>query len=155
MNYRQLNVIVYILATGVYLCLTCSTHLSAAENVPWTWNIKPGLSEQFMNEDPLETSVPGIAAKAAIVFFQRYISPADGPRCNFYPSCAEYCKSAIQKHGFIKGIILFEDRFMRDHGFGFDYYPEVWVGNQFLYFDPVFMNDFWWHDTFQKESREK
>lgn len=36
--------------------------------------------------------------------------------CCFEPSCSEYCKQAIIKHGLIRGLILFLKRFKRCNG---------------------------------------
>ena len=41
-----------------------------------------------------------------IVFYQKNISPWQGPRCKYYPTCSEYTKQAIQKYGVLKGCIL-------------------------------------------------
>lgn len=49
----------------------------------------------------------------AIEFYQRTLSPDHGPRrsqypfgyCKYTPSCSEYCKQAIQKHGPVAGTL--------------------------------------------------
>ncbi|NGX39885.1 MAG: putative membrane protein insertion efficiency factor [Chlamydiae bacterium] len=41
-----------------------------------------------------------------ILFYQKAISPLLGDCCRFHPSCSEYCKEAIEKHGSLKGIWL-------------------------------------------------
>lgn len=41
-----------------------------------------------------------------INFYQRYISPAFGHRCIYYPTCSEYTKQAVDKYGIIKGSML-------------------------------------------------
>ena len=41
--------------------------------------------------------------------YKKYISPIfhfHGIECKYYPTCSEYCKQAIEKYGFIKGIFL-------------------------------------------------
>ncbi len=43
---------------------------------------------------------------AAIVFYQRLISPFLGPTCRFYPSCSQYAKDAVLKHGVFRGVWL-------------------------------------------------
>lgn len=53
-----------------------------------------------------------------INFYQKYISPLKRPSCIFlpiYPSCSEYTKNAIEKHGPIKGIFLGSKRILRCH----------------------------------------
>lgn len=43
---------------------------------------------------------------AVIGAYQRWISPALGPRCRFYPSCSQYAKTAIEVHGALRGAGL-------------------------------------------------
>lgn len=50
-----------------------------------------------------------------IRFYQKQISPIDGPRSHFYPSSSQYALLAIQKHGVLKGIALGCDRLMREN----------------------------------------
>jgi putative membrane protein insertion efficiency factor len=51
------------------------------------------------------------------------ISPLLPSACRFHPTCSEYMKEAIEKHGVIKGIGLGLHRLSRCHPFhqgGFD-----------------------------------
>ncbi len=41
-----------------------------------------------------------------IVAYQRVVSPLIGPRCRFYPSCSQYAKQAVLKHGIVRGVPL-------------------------------------------------
>jgi len=41
-----------------------------------------------------------------IKFYQFFISPILGVNCRFHPSCSEYVKDSIMKHGNIKGVWL-------------------------------------------------
>jgi len=143
---KIVHVIIHSSMTGFFLLLFLILAIPpcSAMDAPWEWNTEKAPAGQDM--ESIETGVPGLVAKAAIGFFQNRISPADGPRCKFYPSCSEYCKTAINRHGFILGSIMFADRFMRDHGWVSDDYPVVWINGQQLYFDPLYMNDFWWFD---------
>ena len=63
---------------------------------------------------------------APIIAYQRYISPAFGPRCRYAPSCSAYALQAIRVHGPIKGLILGAWRLLRcnpwSHG-GVDHVP--------------------------------
>jgi uncharacterized protein len=38
-----------------------------------------------------------------ITLYQRLISPLFAPRCRFYPSCSEYAKEVVTRHGVLKG----------------------------------------------------
>jgi putative membrane protein insertion efficiency factor len=55
--------------------------------------------------------------------YQRFVSPALGPRCRYYPSCSEYAVQAVQRFGILRGLLLAGWRLLRcnpwSHG-GFD-----------------------------------
>ena len=55
----------------------------------------------------------GAIVSAPIVVYQRFISPAFGPRCRYAPSCSTYALQAIRVHGPIKGFILGAWRLLR------------------------------------------
>jgi uncharacterized protein len=60
---------------------------------------------------------------APISAYQRWISPALGPRCRYYPSCSNYAIEAITELGPIRGAILAGWRLLRCNPFskgGFD-----------------------------------
>jgi len=48
-----------------------------------------------------------------IRFFQEYISPTDGARCQFAPTCSAFGHRAINEHGPLLGILMTADRLMR------------------------------------------
>lgn len=48
-------------------------------------------------------------------FYQKFVSPALGEHCRFYPSCSEYCYLAIQKYGILKGLFFGMKRILRCH----------------------------------------
>lgn len=41
-----------------------------------------------------------------ILFYQRCITPFTPPSCRFTPTCSEYARQAILKHGPFKGLAL-------------------------------------------------
>ncbi|MCL2538306.1 MAG: membrane protein insertion efficiency factor YidD [Alphaproteobacteria bacterium] len=60
-----------------------------------------------------------------IEFYQICISPIFGGRmaCRFTPTCSEYAKAAIEKHGSLKGTKMAASRICRCRpggGFGYD-----------------------------------
>lgn len=65
--------------------------------------------------------------------YQIGVSPLLGPRCRFTPSCSEYAREAIQRHGPGRGTWLALKRLARCHPFhagGYDPVPEdPWKSN--------------------------
>lgn len=88
-----------------------------------------------------ENSSPGI-----IQFYQKYISPVDGDRCSMYPSCSEYLKQSIKKHGIATGWIMGMDRLVRCGRDEVELSESVRINGKKHTFDPVENNDFWWSD---------
>lgn len=68
-------------------------------------------------------SRPRSAVVVVLRAYQRWISPAFGPRCRYYPSCSEYAVQAVQRFGILRGLVLAAWRLLRcnpfSHG-GFD-----------------------------------
>lgn len=66
------------------------------------------------------------AALLAIRLYQLALSPFFGGQCRFFPSCSEYTRQAVEKHGVWKGIRLGGKRLLKCHPFhpgGIDYVP--------------------------------
>ncbi|HDG97747.1 MAG: membrane protein insertion efficiency factor YidD [Deltaproteobacteria bacterium] len=63
---------------------------------------------------------------ALIRLYQLAISPFLPPCCRFHPSCSEYARQALEKHGIVKGGILSLLRISKCHPFnpgGYDPVP--------------------------------
>lgn len=45
--------------------------------------------------------------------YKRWISPLLGARCRFYPSCSDYARQAIERHGSARGSVLALWRILR------------------------------------------
>jgi uncharacterized protein len=52
---------------------------------------------------------------ALIAVYQKTISPLLGSHCRFYPSCSQYAKEAVLKHGVLRGTRLASARILRCH----------------------------------------
>ncbi len=48
-------------------------------------------------------SFPARAMALAIRGYQRFVSPAFPPACRFTPTCSEYARQAILRHGALAG----------------------------------------------------
>ena len=60
-----------------------------------------------------------------ISFYQLAISPLLGPSCRFTPTCSEYARQALMKHGPIKGLYLAIWRILRCNPWGGSGYDPV------------------------------
>lgn len=75
----------------------------------------------------------------AITFYRSFISPTQGPRCGFYPSCSTFGLQAVRDYGPLRGALMTADRLTRCNLLkapGHDYYllPDGKL------FDPVSSN---------------
>jgi len=78
-----------------------------------------------------------------ITFYQKFISPAAGHRCQMRPSCSAYSKEAIQTHGFFLGWVMTCDRLMRCGRDETHLSPGILTPEGRLTLDPLSGNDFW------------
>jgi len=61
-----------------------------------------------------------------ITLYQKLFSPWLPPTCRFTPSCSQYAKDALKKHGAVHGLILAVKRLLKCHPFhagGYDPVP--------------------------------
>ena len=50
---------------------------------------------------------------ALLALYKRLLSPLLGQRCRFHPSCADYARAAIARHGALRGGLLAGWRILR------------------------------------------
>jgi len=63
---------------------------------------------------------------ALIRAYQYALRPMLGSNCRFYPSCSDYAREAIERHGALRGLWLAVRRVARCHPYhpgGFDPVP--------------------------------
>ena len=60
-----------------------------------------------------------------IKIYQTLISPLLPSTCRFSPTCSEYSKQSLIKHGLIKGSILSIKRILKCHPWGRNGYDPV------------------------------
>jgi len=61
-----------------------------------------------------------------ITLYQKLASPWMPPACRFTPTCSQYAKEALVKHGVLRGLYLAARRLARCHPFhrgGYDPVP--------------------------------
>ena len=62
-----------------------------------------------------------------ISLYKKLVSPLLPGRCRFHPTCAEYAREALQRHGLLKGAAMAAGRILRCHPLhpgGVDKVPE-------------------------------
>lgn len=75
-----------------------------------------------------------------ILFYQHFITPYTPPSCRFTPTCSEYGRQALLKHGPIKGLLLTLWRILRCN---------PWGGSGY---DPVPPKGKWRNETTEKDD---
>jgi len=63
--------------------------------------------------------------RAAIRAYQLLLSPLIGPRCRHLPSCSDYAREALERHGSARGSWLALRRLARCHPWGTSGYDPV------------------------------
>ncbi len=53
--------------------------------------------------------------KIVIRLYQLFVSSMLPSRCRFFPSCSEYYCLAIEKHGELRGFLMFLNRIKKCH----------------------------------------
>lgn len=75
------------------------------------------------------------------------LSGVRASQCPMFPSCSEYMRQAIAKHGVAKGWLMGTDRLMRCGHDEIRLGRKVQVNGVYKIYDPVSHNDFWWADA--------
>ena len=74
------------------------------------------------------TARPGLAARFACLLIRAYqhlAPPLMRGSCRFSPSCSEYARESVERHGFVRGIGLAARRVARCHPLGASGYDPV------------------------------
>jgi hypothetical protein len=85
-------------------------------------------------------------------FYARRLSNVDARRnCRFLPTCGDYGREAIRKHGWLLGWLMGCEHAMRWHRDPRPYRRAV-VDGHVRFLDPVTDNDFWFRQPFRREQ---
>lgn len=131
----------------IILAMCCASLLGYTSGARGEDNFTPwGFAVQGMKsaDSKTELSWPATLLKGGLLIFSKYISPIDGDRCNMYPTCAAYGREAVEKHGFMGGLILTVDRLIHESD-EINTAPRIIKWDRLRYLDPVSNNDFWWY----------
>ena len=61
------------------------------------------------------TKAQGSLGSFFIQVYRDYLSPIDGSRCPYAPTCSRYGQESFQRHGYLKGSLMTADRLIRCH----------------------------------------
>ncbi|GBC60751.1 membrane protein insertion efficiency factor Yid D [Desulfonema ishimotonii] len=84
---------------------------------------------------------------SAVVRFYRgplnHLEAVRHGECPMHPSCSEYARQAIAKHGELMGWMMACDRLARCGRDEIRLAPRIRVNGKWKFYDPVERNDFW------------
>jgi putative membrane protein insertion efficiency factor len=92
---------------------------------PYTMKGPPRPTPVLKTDQEQTASAARNALLGVIDLYRRFISPTQGARCSFYPSCSTFGMQAVQQYGPLKGGMMTADRLTRCNHFkqpGPDYY---------------------------------
>lgn len=70
-----------------------------------------------------------VASRWALDFYKANISELQGQNiCNFHPTCSQFSKQAIDRYGFVPGILMTADRLERCNPYAWDYCGSFYHG---------------------------
>ena len=75
------------------------------------------------------------------------LSGVRGAQCPMFPSCSEYLRQAIAKHGAAKGWLMGTERLMRCGHEEPRRVKKVRINGVTKIYDPLAHNDFWWAES--------
>ncbi len=88
-------------------------------------NIPPTITNTLRTAGHLLRKALSWILLAPIWVYQHCISPLTPPSCRFTPTCSEYARQAIIKHGPLRGAYLAIRRILRCHPWGGSGYDPV------------------------------
>jgi putative membrane protein insertion efficiency factor len=81
-------------------------------------NFESNLIRKGFNSNPMLQRIFVFFFLVLIRIYQGLISPFLPPACRYTPTCSEYAKQALQKHGLIEGLRLTLKRISSCHPWG-------------------------------------
>lgn len=87
-------------------------------------------------KDATQKTVSVKLSTSMIDWYKAHVSPLNVMGCDYYPSCSQYTKEAIEKYGFFKGWLLGCDRLMRCNSDDW-VYAKIEVDGEVKKFNPV------------------
>jgi putative membrane protein insertion efficiency factor len=147
---KQITTIKYILCFLTLALFFSLTPLATAGSSLWgPWDKDRVYENTIIQSQPQHNrqtvfdKLTTFPTQLLITFFQKVISPVDGPTCDFYPTCSAYARQALKKHGLFIGLTMANERANRNHSP--EGYELIFRYGRYYIYDPVENNDFWFH----------
>ena len=133
---KRLSIIISLI--GVLMFFGASG-TAGVDDAPWEFNLLKNYESIPVKRQPVlrETSTRKILVGFAYGIWVKHITPYDGNKCAFHPTCATYAKQAVDKYGFIKGTVMGAERLQRCHCWTLGSYPLIISGEYYKLHDPV------------------
>jgi len=118
----------FVMAVAILACLIEPAAADPAGDLDWIVAARAGEDLGARDQKlPLrldETSSElEMLMLSALRLYQIVLSTQDRPGCMFYPSCSEYAKQVIARHGILAGLLMAADRLQRCNGVNRELYP--------------------------------
>ena len=107
-----LTVILIIIMLSLGLRVPCYC-MDEKPFAPWDYQDSMPSGEDKLEQEN-DASPCAYILIQAIRFYQHYVSPVIGDRCQMYPSCSSYAIQAIKKHGCLIGSVMTSDRLIHE-----------------------------------------
>lgn len=82
---------------------------------PWSINKRNAITRDALKIEHVPDNEAIHEIPGFITFYQKYMSPLDGPTCHYYPTCSVYTGMAIKRKGLLGGLLMGTDRLLRCH----------------------------------------
>ncbi len=79
------------------------------EFAPFGWS-KHQRKKQKVVTSPLSLGILNI-----FNFYRKILSPLDGPKCPYYPTCSQFGIEAVKRYGIFWGVLMLFNRQMREY----------------------------------------
>jgi putative membrane protein insertion efficiency factor len=86
------------------------------------------MKTDFPRQSPSQGGLHKLAIWLLLILiygYRYFISPLIGVNCRFSPSCSDYAKDAITRHGALRGGLLTVKRILKCHPWGGSGYDPV------------------------------
>ncbi len=135
----RMRIIIFIYSIMIAYLIACQPVQGNGLEDPWHFDKGASKSAAQMNyKHNIDNRYVANVLRSFFSFYQHHISPMDGPKCPFYPTCSAYAQQALKRYGALWGTLMMADRLIRE-------YPGMERANRYdmifkgiwRYYDPI------------------